>query len=50
VGTEESHKYDQRVGISLLQRKDEGAELVQPEEEKPLWTHLGRLPVVKGSL
>ena len=50
VGTEESHKNDQRVGISLLQWKDEGAELVQPEEEKPLGTHLGRLPVVKGSL
>jgi len=34
LGLEDSHEDDQRAGAPLLGRKDEGAGLVQPAEEK----------------
>ena len=44
------HKYDQRTGAPLQQRKVEGAGLVQPREEKAMWRPNYGLPMFKGSL
>ena len=49
VGPDEGHKDDQRAGVPLLQRKVEGAGLVQPEEKALGRPHCS-FPVPKGSL
>jgi len=49
VGLEEGHKDDQKSGTPLLQRKVEGAGLVQSIEEKALGRLHFSLPVLEGS-
>ena len=50
AGPEEGYEGSQRVGALLLQRKAEGAALVQPGEEKALGKNGFSLPVIKGNL
>ena len=50
MGLEDSHEDDQRAGAPLLGRKDEGAGLVQPAEEKAPGRLHWHLSVFKGNL
>lgn len=50
TGPEEGHKDVQRAGAPLIQRKTEGAELVNPGKGKASVRHRCGLPVPKGSV
>ena len=49
MGPEEGHEDDQRAGACLLQGKVEGADFVQPGDEKALGQLCFALSVLKGT-